>query len=734
MAGARARLRGPWIFVSHFFPQRLTHFRPAPSKMRWFQVRDAWLVINTHRGEPTAWVALRRGANDTTMVPFGVTSLHGPWSPFEILPSVDLEDGDDASSPTLWVSNHKDIRWQVVDAEVSRQEPEICISAPLARSHACGSADLAPSQKFTEPPRLGPEFELVIASDMCMPMILTHMGNGKGARRSPVALSIDGFRFEAGAFGKRNAALCGLLLDLCGDNVQRTELNMEKMMSDAKTRIHWRHQIYAWTWKLPEELVPEAHRPIPLGSFSLLVPDNRNENWDFGFVSMLRFNISDGAGSGGGGAGAGGGGSASAGGGGAGGAAAVGPSLFDEFLKMGAAKLAAEKAAAEAALAHGSHVQLDDAADGAAAADDGAVAPPAPSKRQRINRDGAASVTDAAALADAERVAASPERKHKNEEADASDDDDDADGAASAPLVPLLLRDDPTMNLSSLLVVGGTADAIASGIDLSVPALALPPPMSSLWRSPRACVAGGGAGGCVPLSVHAASAVGPPISAAERVARLATKVQLDEDDDETAETSAALAQRVAIPQDDEAELAAASAAPTSRPPSRGVPPTFASVARSASFDRARGVSDLLTFAGSAVLSRVDDDADGGGAAPASPTAALVRSLETLDLHTDEFPDCPLSVLPVLGFFSMPRIREMSEPEGVRNGTRCSYCWRWASKRCLECVSGGFVYAVCDTCNTRIGLEDVTCLACLPASKEANGKACVATRLSLKEAV
>jgi hypothetical protein len=66
--------------------------------------------------------------------------------------------------------------------------------------------------------------------------------------------------------------------------------------------------------------------------------------------------------------------------------------------------------------------------------------------------------------------------------------------------------------------------------------------------------------------------------------------------------------------------------------------------------------------------------------------------------------------------------------------RCSFCWRWASKQCAECVSGGIIHVVCDACNGRIGLADVTCLGCLPSSKTAEADACLKTRIAFKDAV
>jgi hypothetical protein len=134
------------------------------------------------------------------------------------------------------------------------------------------------------------------------------------------------------------------------------------------------------------------------------------------------------------------------------------------------------------------------------------------------------------------------------------------------------------------------------------------------------------------------------------------------------------------------------------------------------------------------LERSAEDDDEDGAAALSPASRLAHGLEALDLHADEFPDCALDAMGSLCFFGLRRFRQMTEPEGVRSGVRCSFCWRWASKPCTECVSGGVVHVVCDPCSARVGLADVTCLGCLPLCKTAEADACVKTRIAFKDAV
>jgi hypothetical protein len=479
---------------------------------------------------------------------------------------------------------------------------------------------------------------------MMMPIILTTMSRGKGLRRQPVAVSIDGFRWEVGSDGsltlaKQNAALCALLLELCGDSVQRTTLDMEKIMREPATRLHWKHKLYDVSWKMDESLVPEGHRSLAR-SFQVLVPDSRNENWEYGLVSMLRSNI---------------------------GSAPVPNPLFEAFLQSAAA-------------------------GGAAAAD--SPLPSAPTKRQRVH-DGSGVATSivpeapvvapVVALVVPEASVVAPE------------------GSVVVPRMPLM--EDPLMGLH----------AVASGIDLSLPLMTT----GQLRSAESARAGGGGAGGCAALSFAAAhAAVGPPSGLA--AARLASKMRFEEDDD--GGVAAVAAQRACPKRDDEDDLAVAAGA---RAPSRVGP----SLTRASSFDEAKGVSDLLTFAGSVRLHRKEDEP------LLSPTSSVLHAFGSLNLHSEsDFSDCPLSVIGTLCFHSLPRIREMTEPEGVRSGVRCSFCWRWASNRCIECVSGGTVYAVCDACVERVGLEDVTCLACLPASKKGEGTACVATRIPLKMAV
>ena len=499
-------------------------------------------------------------------------------------------------------------------------------------------------QTCKEPPRLSSSFELVVVSDMMMPMILTTMSRGKGLRRWPVAVSIDGFRWELGSDGslalaKQNDALCALLLELGGDAVQRTTLDMEKVMRDPATRLHWKHKLYDVSWKMDESIVPEGHRSLDR-SFQVLVPDSRNENWEFGFVSMLRSNI---------------------------GLAPVVPNpLFEAFLQSAAAGGAAAAAAG-----------------GAAAAADSPL-PSAPTKRQRVHTDGSAVATSVASV---------------------------ARSLVAEKLLPL--GDDPLMGLGATAhAVAASPHAVASGIDLSLPLIS-----TEFLRSGEAARAGGGgAGGCAALSFGAVHAsVGPPSASA--AARLASKMKFEEDSDDGG-VAAVAAQRACPKSDDEDDLAVAAGA---RAPSRVGP----SLTRASSFDDAKGVSDLLSFAGSVRLHEP----------LLSPTSTIVHAFGSLNLHSEDgFSDCPLSVIGTLCFHSLPRVREMTEPEGVRSGVRCSFCWRWASQRCLECVSGGTVYSVCDACVERVGLEDVTCLACLPASKKVEGTACVATRIPLKMAV
>jgi hypothetical protein len=112
--------------------------------MRWFEVHSAWLVMNTFRGQRTAWVALRAAQNVTHVVPFGVTSLHG-WSPFDVVPSVELSD-DDMPSPALWVDSHKGTKWQVVDVEVSGWRCAASISAFPHPSHASDPPAFFPAE------------------------------------------------------------------------------------------------------------------------------------------------------------------------------------------------------------------------------------------------------------------------------------------------------------------------------------------------------------------------------------------------------------------------------------------------------------------------------------------------------------------------------------------------------------------------------------------------------------
>lgn len=115
----------PSRFPSHFFSRRSSHFRPPPSKMRWFQVNDAWIVVNKDpkTGVLTPWVALRT-PTATHCLPFGTTSFHGAWLPFDIIRTVELVDGEssDDASPPLMIGNDHGTTHEVVDVEVRWRE------------------------------------------------------------------------------------------------------------------------------------------------------------------------------------------------------------------------------------------------------------------------------------------------------------------------------------------------------------------------------------------------------------------------------------------------------------------------------------------------------------------------------------------------------------------------------------------------------------------------------------
>jgi hypothetical protein len=529
-------------------------------------------------------------------------------------------------------------------------------------------------------------FEVVVDVETLVPVVLGR------AKKSRVAVSVDGFRLARSdgswAFHpKRNDALCAHLATLFGVNVQRSAFDLATVKRSKGRQLN----LYTGAWWMDEDNVPSRFREAA-PSFSLLVPSDKDENFRFGFSSMINCVIEhSGAAAACSSAAAASSSVAetSAGGSGAGsGAAADGPSLFDRFLQFQAEKRAAASASAPAAVA---------AVAAVAEADSEEDVSEHVSKRKRVNKKGDANVTSA--------VQQPFSMRHKT---DAGRDEEAAehDGAASGVKLARDEVPDPSFGL-----VGVSAFSAFATTDLALP---LPAVMSmtvgasmtaggsKLWRSPPRS-AGGGAGGCAPLSDLAECGGAFETSAAAAMAslhRLRGKLRVDDDDED--------------------ELKEAAAA---RPRSRmGVP------LRSESFSDAVGVSALVSFAASK-----RDEEEEERLTTRSPSAVLAAGFETLDLHADTFQDMPLSAIGPLCMFSLPRFLRSHEPDGVRYGTRCSFCWRWATQRCVECVKGGGVHVVCDACVDVVGLEDVTCLGCLPVEKTAEGDQCVKSRLSLKEA-
>ena len=682
--------------------------------MRWFDVQAAWLVLNTRGGAQTAWVALRLGQNKTHVVPFGITSLHH-WFPADSARSVDLRAD---SSSRLWVVHDDETETEVLDVEVSAQG--LCsVAVPHLRISALASSHVLPIRfhaqlSSLDVPLMHKNFEMVVDAETLVPMVLAR------TKKARVAVSVDGFRLQrvSGAWDihiKRSDLFCAHLASLCGDSVQRTSFDMGKVKRSSGRQLN----LYSGSWWMDESNVPPSFRlAASAPSFSLLVPSDKDENFRYGFCSMINCAIEDSS------AAAASSSSAAAGAGG-------GLSMFDRFLLAAAADKAAKEAKAAMDGEGGEGVAMPvilgvampvaaaaaasaDGEDGEAAAPKAIVGMPkasvgvaeaaadeaveGPAKRKRINVDGDANVTSTAQQPFSLRHKSGEEEKEEEEE-------------HHLPLAAGDDKPDPSFGICSAFSAG------ASG-DVSAP-IPLMMPRATLWRSPPRS-AGGGAGGCAPLSdLMATMAAGAYETSAEAAMgslhRLRGKVRVDDESENELEEAARPRSRVSVPM--------VAVAPT----------------RSESFSETLGVSGLMSFAAIGVFGAAAPAEDDDGshslstAAAPSPTLVLARGLESLDLHSDDFGDMPLTEIGPLCMFSFPRFVRSREPEGLHMGTRCSFCWRWAVHRCVECVKGGGVRVVCDACVARVGLEDVTCLACLPVAKTAEGEECVKSRLSLKDA-
>lgn len=152
---------------------------------------------------------------------------------------------------------------------------------------------------------------------------------------------------------------------------------------------------------------------------------------------------------------------------------------------------------------------------------------------------------------------------------------------------------------------------------------------------------------------------------------------------------------------------------------------------------AGGGSVVGTAASAAAAASGASAAAAAAAAAAAPT--FVSETAPLDdlwahMHTSTLDDLPFDDLDRLLLFDLPQHVQQREPAGVRNGTRCSLCWRHAHHKCVMCMEASWPRAICSGCKTRIGLEDACCVACVPPSKFKERDACVATRLSLEDAL
>lgn len=540
------------------------------------------------------------------------------------------------------------------------------------------------SQLMRSSPKLSASrknFELVIDKKTRVPMVLARSGSKN------VAVSVDGFRYERedhGSWGidsKRNALLCSALLSLVGDRVQRTSFDLSKVKRSRGRQLN----LYEGAWWMAEEDIPAAVL-VESEPFKLLVPSDRSENFSGGFIRMLTSSMLGDS------------------------RAEVGPGAFASFLAS-AASLAGAGADAGAGAGAGSPSLFDQF-----------LASAEPSKRQRVG-----DASTAVALAHQANQASPIRKRAGGDEARAEEAARDrsvpvvaadSDGAARAaePLGLGPLVDDPTFNLplaaagASVVAVGpsvavaGASVAAAGG---TIPSSLPSPPRTrpSSWSSGRA--AGGGAGGCEPLCDRVEACTAHfECSAAAALSRQKAR-------------SAVVRSRLRVDDDTEDDSDAVAS----------VVPRFG---RSSSFEHA---SDVAAFVSSA-------DVGLGAPRPAEPIVPAPRmtplsflcdDFSGLDLHDDTFDDMPLSVLGPVCMFVLPRLRAQTEPLGVRVGLRCSFCWRWATQPCVECVRGGETHVVCDACVDRLSLDSVTCLACLPSHKASAGDECVKTRLSLKEA-